>query len=55
MFFVFSQLKQKALFQNNDAITYRFVFPLGNLEPFHRYHEQVRSDFQDIFIEIDAS
>ena len=39
-------VEQKAPFQNNDAITYRFVFPLGNLEPFHRYHAQVRSDFQ---------
>ena len=39
-------VEQKAPFQNNDVTKYRFVFPEGNLKPFHHYHEQVRSDFQ---------
>ena len=44
--FLSQPVEQKATFQNNDAIKYRFVFPEGNLKLFHRYHEQVRSDFQ---------
>ena len=43
-------VEQKAPFQNNDAIKYRFVFPVENLKPFHRYHDQVRSDFQGYFL-----
>ena len=45
-YFLSQTVEQKAPFQNNDVTKYRFVFPEGNLKPFHHYHEQVRSDFQ---------
>ena len=39
-------VEQKASFQNNDVTQYRFVFHVGNPKPFHRYYDQVRSNFQ---------